>query len=188
MTSSLASRLEDIPGVASVAIDLEGFGRGIDVRLEPGADEVAVMERLRALLAAYGVRGERESVTRAPIPSESSPRHDPGVVVAIAPIKSGARIEVATRSVKSFRIVAANPMSIAQGLADAWCQVIGRIPIEIVRVEVDVEGRLTVVGSDGERELIGSADVGDGWVDALTAAVGSVLGDAGRGVFADDPV
>ncbi len=188
MTSSLASRLEDIPGVASVAIDLEGFGRGIDVRLEPGADEVAVMERLRALLAAYGVRGERESVTRAPIPSESSPRHDPGVVVAIAPIKSGARIEVATRSVKSFRIVAANPMSIAQGLADAWCQVIGRIPIEIVRVEVDVEGRLTVVGSDGERELIGSADVGEGWVDALTAAVGSVLGDAGRGVFADDPV
>jgi hypothetical protein len=174
MTSSLASRLGDIPGVASVAIDLEGFGRGIDVRLEPGADEVAVMEKLRALLAAYGVRGEREPsvVTRRP-----APRPEPGVVVSIAPIKSGARIEVATRSVKSFRIVAANPLSIAQGLTDAWCQVIGRIPVEIVRVEVDEDGNLMVVGFDGSKETTGTANVDGGWVDALTLAVSEVLGE-----------
>lgn len=175
MTSSLASRLGDIPGVASVAIDLEGFGRGIDVRLEPGADEVEVMERLRALLAAYGIKGERDP---APVVRPRSPRQDHPVVVGISPIKNGARIEVATRTVKSFRIVAANPLSIAQGLADAWCQVIGRVPIEIVRVEVDVAGSLVVVGSDGDREMSGSGSIDSGWVEALTAAVGGVLGDA----------
>ncbi|HEY6635107.1 MAG TPA: hypothetical protein VI141_05780 [Acidimicrobiia bacterium] len=175
MTSSLASRLGDIPGVASVAIDLEGFGRGIDVRLEPGADEVEVMERLRALLAAYGIKGERDP---APVVRPRAARQDHPVVIGIAPIKNGARIEVATRTVKSFRIVAANPLSIAQGLADAWCQVIGRVPIEIIRVEIDVEGTLVVVGSDGDRETTGSASVDGGWVEALTLAVGGVLGDS----------
>lgn len=175
MTSSLTSRLEDIPGVASVVVDLEGFGRGIDVRLEPGADETAVMERLRALLAAYGVRNDR-----APVPSSEAPRSsqppDPGVSVQITPLKSGARIEVATRSVKSFRIVAATPMAIAQGLADAWCQVVGRVPVEIVELKVGDDGSLTVMAVDGDEETVGTADVGRGWVAALTEAVAGALG------------
>lgn len=177
MTSSLASRLEDIPGVASVVIELDGFGRGIDVRLEPGADEAVVMERLRALLAAYGVKHDRQPEMR--VGRSRGPAVDVGVEVTITPIKSGARIEVATKSVKSFRIVAATPVSIAQGLADAWCQVIGRIPIEIVNVSVDDNGRLTVVAFDGEVESRGSADVAQGWVGALTSAVADALGDAG---------
>jgi hypothetical protein len=84
---------------------------------------------------------------------------------------------VATASVKSFRLVAANPISVTQGLADAWCQVIGRIPIEIVSVEVDDQGDLVVIAFDGERESRGSARVGLGWVEALATAVGGVLGD-----------
>jgi hypothetical protein len=174
LTSNLASRLEDIPGVASVVVDLEGFGRGIDVRLEPGADEAAVMEKLRALLAAYGVRHEnRPEVTHRPQPPIVE---DPGVEVSITPLKGGARIEVSTRSVKSFRIVAATPMAIAQGLADAWCQVVGRVPVEVVEVAVGDEGSLTVVAKDGDRETQGIADVGNGWVAALTEAVAGALG------------
>jgi len=175
MTSSLASRLEDIPGVASVVIDLEGFGRGIDVRLEPGADEALVMERLRALLAAYGVRSDRQPQVN--VGRSRRPTLDLGVDVTITPIKSGARIEVATRSVKSFRIVAATPVSIAQGLADAWCQVIGRIPVEIVGVSVGDDGQLTVVSFDGETESQGIADVASGWAGALTTAVAGALGE-----------
>lgn len=174
MTSSLASRLEDIPGVASVTIDLDGFGRGIDVRLEPGADELVVMERLRSLLAAYGVRHDRQPAMNV---GKARPKPTRGVVdVTIAPVQSGARIEVATKAVKSFRVVPAEPMAIAQGLADAWCQVIGRIPIEIIRVELDDVDRLTVVGFDGQREMIGSADSYLGWVEALTTAIGGALG------------
>ena len=178
MSSSLASRLGDIPGVASVVIDLDGFGRGIDVRLEPGADEAVVMERLRALLAAYGVRSERKP--RREVGRAARSVSDLGVDVTITPTEGGARIEVATGAVRSSRVVAADAMAVAQGLADVWCQVIGRVPIEIVSVEVGEDGSLTVVGNDGDQRLQGSHSTEGGWVDAVTAAVGDVIGDAVR--------
>jgi hypothetical protein len=178
MTSSLASRLGDIPGVASVVVDLDGFGRGIDVRLEPGADEAAVMEKLRALLAAYGVRRERQPIMSAGRSADSLAHVD--VEVAITPIESGARIEVATSSVKSFRIVAATPLSVAQGLADAWCQVIGKVPVEITAVSVDDDRRLIVTASDGEHETRGAADTSRGWVESLTVAIAGVLDETGN--------
>lgn len=175
MTSSLASRLGDIPGVASVVVDLDGFGRGIDVRLEPGADEAVVMEKLRALLAAYGVRRDRQPMMSLGRSSRNDPLANVGVQVHITPLNNGARVEVATASVKSFRVVASTPLSVAQGLADAWCQVIGRVPVEIVGVSVDESGHLVVSASDGERETRGSADIEKGWVEALTAAVAGAL-------------
>ena len=177
MTSSLASRLGDIPGVASVVVDLEGHGRGIDVRLEPGADEAMVMERLRALLAAYGVRRDRPDIVG--VSRRSNPAPADGIQVAITPLNSGARVEVATASVKSFRIVAATPMSIAQGVVDAWCQVVGRVPVEVVSVEIDDFEKLVVTISDGERESRGSAVLDGGWIDALTGAIGEALRDGG---------
>lgn len=178
MTSSLASRLGDIPGVASVVVDLDGFGRGIDVRLEPGADEAAVMEKLRALLAAYGVRHERRETTTGG--QQRRRVSEPGVDVVVTPSDGSARIEVSTGSVRSFRITAAEPVSVAQGLADAWCQVVGRIPVEIVSVDVDESDALTVVAFDGEHESSGTASASEGWVGALTSAVGELLGDAGK--------
>jgi hypothetical protein len=106
-------------------------------------------------------------------------RPDPGVDVSIEPMNSGARIEVATRSVKSFRIVAANPMAVVQGLADSWCQVVGRLPLEITGVSVDDQDHLVITAFDGENESTGRGDVGDGWVEALTGAMAEVLGGSG---------
>lgn len=178
MSSSLASRLGDIPGVASVVIDLDGFGRGIDVRLEPGADEMAVMEQLRALLAAYGVRHERQPPMSLGRTARTMP--DLGVDVSITPTDGGARVEVSTGTVKSFRLVSADPVSVAQGLADAWCQVIGRLPTEVVSVEVGTDGSLSVLANDGEHDSRGTSSTTEGWLDALTSAVGNLLGDASR--------
>ena len=158
-------------------VDLDGFGRGIDVRLEPGADEGAVMERLRTLLAAYGIRRDRK--VPLGLGRTASPLADIGIQVAITPMDSGARIEVGSTSVKSFRIVAATPLSIAQGLVDAWCQVVGRVPIEIVTVAVDDQDRLVVTASDGERETDGSAPIQGGWLEALIGAIRDLLGDGG---------
>lgn len=176
MKSTLVDRLGDIPGVASVVVDLEGFGRGIDVRLEPGADEAVVMEKLRALLAAYGVRKGRKTMGVDPAEPTGS-LSDGDVKVMITPMDNGARIEVATSTVKSFRVVAATPLSLAQGLADAWCQVIGRVPVEILGVQVDDQGRLVVTASDGDQEGSGAADTEGGWLEALIGAVSAALED-----------
>lgn len=180
MTSSLASRLGEIPGVASVVVDLDGFGRGIDVRLEPDADEAMVMEKLRALLAAYGVRRDREPAMS--LGRQRGPHAKTGIDVSITPLDTGARIEISTATVKSFRIVAATPLSIAQGLSDVWCQVIGRVPIEIVGVSVDDRGRLVIEASHGDHRSTGVSDVSSGWFDALTNAIASILDDGSSGL------
>jgi hypothetical protein len=170
---NLASRLEDIPGVESVTIDLTDEGGGINIRLSPGADESDVLERLRTVLIAYGVR----SPGPEPVAEErAAPVPDLGVEITITPLESGARVEAQGKKVRSFRLVAANPSAIAQGVADAWCQVVGRVPIEITEVRVTPEGGLLVTANDGQTETTGGANVEIGWESALTLAVGRAIG------------
>lgn len=173
--TNLAPRLEDLPGVASVQVDLDDLSSGgISVRLEPGADEADVMERVRALLVAYGVRSTPPDLefSRA---SEIGPSSYLGVEVKITPIKGGARIEVIGEKVRSFRIAPPNPLAIAQGISDAWCQVVAKIPLEIVSVAFQ-EGSLRVTATDGESEAVGAADASNGMEHALALAVGRALG------------
>ena len=176
MTPNLASRLQDIPGIASVAVDLTDSGGGINIRLEAGADEAVVMERLRALLVAYGVRSPNPPQLRLGRPTKYLDDSPLGVDVKITPIKAGARVQVATTKLRSFRVVPATPEAIAQGLSDAWCQVVGRIPVEIVSVTMGDEGELTVLASDGEHETSATSNVSSGWEEALARAVGRAIG------------
>jgi hypothetical protein len=171
----LVERLQDIPGVASVSLNLEDVESGIRVRLDEDADEAEVLERVRALLVAYGVRspdqgsmeiGNRLAQARAAL----------GVDVRISPVKGGARVEVIGTAIRSFRLVPSTPMAIAQGLSDAWCQVLGRIPLEVGKVGLTDKGVLSVVVTDGKEERVGRSDIVDGWTMALSLAVGRAMG------------
>jgi hypothetical protein len=180
MSSGLAGRLQDIPGVSVVAVDLTEAGGGINVRLDPGADEAAVMERVRALLVAYGVKSPNPPKLSFGRPSRHLDDEPLGIDVAITPLKGGARVEVARTNIRSFRVVRATPSAIAQGLSDAWCQVVGRIPVEIVSVSINDDGLLTVTASDGDFERSGSANVSTGWEEAVSRAVGKAIGILGQ--------
>lgn len=176
MTGTLANRLEQIPGVASVTIDLTDTGGGINVRLEPNADEYQVMEKLREVLIAYGVRSADPKVQLGRSSRRARlPRLEFDVDVVITPLKTGARVEVFSKNVRSFRVVPANPSAIAQGLSDAWCQVKGRIPVEIISVRIGDEGDLNIVATDGVNQTMGTANVSLGWEEALIQAVGQAL-------------
>ena len=175
MREKLVERLQDIPGVASVSLNLEDVESGIRVRLDENADEAEVLERVRALLVAYGIRspdqgsmeiGNRLAQARAAL----------GVDVRISPVKGGARVEVIGTAIRSFRLVPSTPMAIAQGLSDAWCQVLGRIPLEVGKVSLSNEGVLSVVVTDGKDERVGRSDIVDGWTMALSLAVGRAMG------------
>ncbi|MCI0545079.1 MAG: hypothetical protein L0Z49_11645 [Actinobacteria bacterium] len=171
---NLTSRLEDIPGVESVTVDLTEEGGGINIRLSPGADETDVLERLRTVLIAYGVRSAGPELA---VSEPADPLEGIGVEITITPLPSGgARVEAQSRSVRSFRLVAADPTAIAQGVADAWSQVVGRVPVEIIDVHVTPEGGLLVSARDGETERIGAANTEIGWESALTLAVGRAIG------------
>jgi len=179
--TNLALRLQDVPGVASVVVDLDDTEtEGINVRLDPGVDEAAVMGRIRALLVAYGVRSANSPRLRVGRSAFSMSSDDLGVDVRITPIKGGARVEVIGRLVRSFRIVPPNPSAIAQGVSDAWCQVVGKIPLEIVRVNLGDGGELSIVASNGSTEIVGRANVSSGWETAIAHAVGQAIGLIGN--------
>lgn len=176
MRHKLISRLEDIPGVAAVALDLDDVESGIKVKLEDDADEADVLDRVRELLVAYGVRSHDHPTLQINQSRFGRVGVDIGVAVEVTPIKGGARVEVVGQSVRSFRVVAPTPTAIAQGLSDAWCQVLGRIPMEITRVGLGRDGSLQVVANDGVEERVGHGDLDYGWTYALASAVGKAIG------------
>lgn len=174
VTPGLITRIQDIPGVEAVAVDLASDAGGLNLRVSPDADEQKVLQEVHELLVAYGVRGlVRPRVTLGQRRGEEV---DPGVDVKISPTELGARIQVSVGEVQSARQVAATAAAIAQGLADAWCQVLGRIPQEVVSVSFNDAGGLTVVISDGTSERRGVGDTEDGWSTALIRSVGVALG------------
>lgn len=163
--------------MAHATVDLTDASGGINLRLEPDADEAVVLEKLRELLVAYGVRSEGPPQIDTSIPAATLPLTDAkrDVDVQITPVSGGARVEAATSKVRSFRVVQATPAAIAQGLADAWCQVVGRVPIEVVSVGVGDDHLLTATVSNGVMEASGSAKVAAGWEKALAGAMGIAL-------------
>lgn len=174
MTPGLITRIQDIDGVEAVAVDLASDAGGLNLRLSPEADEVQVLKEVHELLVAYGVRGlVRPRVT---LGQKRGVEPDPGVDVQITPTGSGARIQVAVGEVQSSRPVAATPEAIAQGLVDAWCQVLGRAPQQVRSVTMTSAGGLTIVVFDGTNERRGIADTSEGWTKALVRSVGSALG------------
>lgn len=176
MRAKLRARLEDIPGVASVSLDLEDIDSGIRVKLDDDADESEVLERVRELLVAYGVRSHDHPTLQVGQSRLGRVGVDFGVAVEVTPIKGGARVEVVGQTVRSFRVVAPTPTAVAQGLSDAWCQVLGKIPLEITKVTRAEDGSLRVTATDGDVERVGVGDPAYGRTYALAMAVGKAIG------------
>ncbi len=174
MTPGLVTRLQDIPGVEAVAVDLGEESGGINLRIASYADEREVMRQVHELLVAYGARGLFKPRVRLGRNPETS--IDLGVDISITQMGEGARIQVSGGAIESARQVASTPKAIAQGLADAWCQVLGRVPKEVSSVSVSDDGVLVVTVSDGQKFRRGSAEVASGWTQAIGVAVGSALG------------
>jgi hypothetical protein len=69
--TGLEQRLRDVEGVSDIVIELGDEGLdGIRVRMREGTDESAVLEEIRRILVAYGLKGStrRRSSTSTPIP------------------------------------------------------------------------------------------------------------------------
>jgi hypothetical protein len=69
--TGLEQRLRDVAGVSDIVIELGDEGLdGIRVRMREGTDESAVLEEIRRILVAYGLKGStrRRASTSIPIP------------------------------------------------------------------------------------------------------------------------
>jgi hypothetical protein len=162
--------------VASVALDLDDVESGIKVKLDDDANEAEVLERVRELLIAYGVRSHDHPTLQIGQSRFGRMGVDIGVAVEVSPVKGGARVEVIGQSIRSVRVVPSTPTAIAQGMSDAWCQVVGKIPVEITKVARTGDESLRVVATDGNNERDGTGDLTYGWIYALAQAVGKAIG------------
>lgn len=174
MTPGLVTRLQDIPGIEAVTVDLGEQRGGINIRISSHADEGEVLRQVHELLVAYGARGLYKPRVR--LGRNPSTDIDLGVDVSITQMGESARIQVSGGAIQSARQVSPHPKAISQGLADAWCQVLGRVPKEVTSVSLSDDGLLVVSVSDGQTMRRGSAEVSSGWTQALGVAVGSALG------------
>jgi hypothetical protein len=69
--TGLEQRLRDVQGVSDIVIELSDDGlEGIRVRMHEGTDESAVLEEIRRILVAYGLKG---SARRRTSPSATIP-------------------------------------------------------------------------------------------------------------------
>ncbi|MDH3462323.1 MAG: hypothetical protein OEM32_01695, partial [Acidimicrobiia bacterium] len=111
MTPGLVSRLQDIPGVESVTVDLGEESGGVNLRISSYADEREVLRQVHELLVAYGARGL--SKPRVRLGRNPSSDIDLGVDISITQLGTGARIQVSGGAIQSARQVPSTPKAIA---------------------------------------------------------------------------
>jgi hypothetical protein len=172
--SGLRQRLENLEGVAAIHLELAESGlSGIHVSLAEGADEAAVLDRIRSLLVTYGLHGPTP-VTASALPPPAS-----GMTTAIFPDGNGMRVEVRAADQVVTKRVEATPLAAAQAVTDGRSELQGRRPPKVLWIGLDALGEWRVLSvlmrEDDEVPTVGSAVVARGWADALDRAVSHAL-------------
>jgi hypothetical protein len=99
--TGLEQRLRDVEGVSDIVIELSDEGLdGIRVRMQEGTDESAVLEEIRRILVAYGLKGStrRRTAVSPPIPElELEGDSDASEAPDIVDLREPAEVEAVTQ-------------------------------------------------------------------------------------------
>lgn len=176
----LEERLREVEGVADLVVDLEH--EGVRISLQEGIDEESVLEEVRRILAAYGLRpGARGGVPTVERPGP------PGRTVLEMPTVSVRRVadEAEVRLEAGDRVVVARSDRSASAITEAmvtavsgWIDVPAPDRVSVGRTRVRGEPVVVVVvhRSDGAAAGAGMAapSLADGLYRASRAAVESL--------------
>lgn len=194
----LEERLRAVEGVADITIELGEDGLdGIRVRITEGSDEAAVLEEIRRILVAYGLRSRRRwpgserplpailpetSAPDAPVPPPST-GHDPAVVVGSAE----GRLQVELRAGDRRVVAAADPS--AAGAAEAMVRAVSEwhtLPLpdhlDVFEDRVDDHRVITVVVRRGTAAAAGASVADPSLSRSLYRAARMALEELARSV------
>lgn len=194
--TGLEDRLRGVSGVSDIVVELGDDGlEGIRVRMHEGTDEANVLEEIRRILVAYGLKGTtRPGRGAAAIPAlelgTEAPVHDHddnGPIDEEVPelpnptiIPAGDRLTV--RLAEGGRIVDATsdatPLGAAVAMVRALCDWLGietpgRLAID--RLDIDGSHVVILVGHQDDLSVVGSALVHDSLAIALRDAAAQVI-------------
>jgi hypothetical protein len=206
--TGLEQRLRDVEGVSDIVIELGDEGLdGIRVRMREGTDESAVLEEIRRILVAYGLKGatRKRASTGAPIPEldlegDTEPLDIPDIVDMHEPVEAprrhsdlpdpaiipdGDQLTVRlTDGVRSVEAVAeSTPLGAADAMVRALCEWKGAAfpsRIAIDRLDVDGTDLVIVVAHRGSNAMVGSSAIGGDLAVALRNACGHIVDQLDR--------
>jgi len=189
---SIEERLRQVEGVAGIELELGEEGlRGIKVRMEADGDEAAVLDEIRRILTAYGLRSRREGIgvlggsggigepprirVRSPSGRPGSRRRAP---VEIRRIADGLQVELRRDGRTIIRRGEATPMGAAKAMVAAEAADRGidapRV-LGVRRVRLGEAEALVVALDDDAGPVVGAALCTEGITQAMWAAVDEAL-------------
>ncbi len=195
--TGLEDRLRKVAGVTDIVVELGAEGlAGIRVRLSEGAEESEVLEEIRRILVAYGLKatGRRNRATQAiqplelgidmPSPGEVVPHGSDPVdtsappTATILPIdgKLIARLEHGDRRVEAT--AEATPLGATEAMVRATAEWRGtRVPDRIAVDRLDIDGAdvVVLVARRGDLVVSASSVVAPDLAAALAEAATSIM-------------
>lgn len=123
--NGLERRLRSVAGVADLTIELGDSGLdGIRVRVEEGSDEAEVLEDIRRILVAYGLRSRRAESAGPVLPSlvePENPSSEGGGAerVRVRPTGAGLVVEVSNASLSVSETGHRSPIGVAEAMIRA---------------------------------------------------------------------
>lgn len=162
--NSLQARLEDLPGVTHIELELGDEGlAGITVNLSAEADEEIVLESVRRLLVAYGTEAAtsaepirtgrvvdlaaiEQPADHPPLAGPSAQRTIRGHLVRLVVEEGldGAVLELDVGGVRRRKLVAASPKFITQGVLDLGCEAVGARAVAVIGINLSNISRAKV--------------------------------------------
>jgi hypothetical protein len=148
--NGLAERLRSVDGVEEVRLEVTDGGiEAIHVRLTERTNEGFVLDEIRRLLAAYGLRSRRPqlALTRvAPPPVGGTGESAPGPSeVLVSPVGEGLEVRLAGVGRAVIRRAEATRLGAAAAMAEAVAAWWGRPPPEVAGIALDRVGSHRVV-------------------------------------------
>ncbi len=202
--TGLEDRLRKVAGVTEIIVELGDEGpRGIRVRLTEGAQEGDVLEEIRRILVAYGLKAtgrrghnassipslelgadssssEPESSVHAVVrpPDEPGRTHQPRPTAVIAPI-NGRLVAKLTDGYRTVEATAeATPLGASEAMIRALAEWRGsRIPsrIAVDRLDIDDADVVVLVARRDDTVVSAASVVSDDLAGALADAASSIL-------------
>ena len=197
--TGLEDRLKRVGGVADIVVELDADGlAGVRVRLNEGAQETDVLEEIRRILVAYGLKATRRRTAPASLPSLElgldddpeeptgddgpDPSDDSGVTapvnVSVLPVDGRlvARLSDGTRTVEAS--AEATPLGATEAIIRATAEWRGVPPphrIAVDRLDIDDADVVVLVARRGQAVVTASSIVSSGLGDALGKASALVM-------------
>jgi hypothetical protein len=181
--NGLERRLRQVEGVADLTIELGDAGlEGIRVRIHEGSDESEVMEDIRRILIAYGLRSRNETDGSAIPDLDSDPSVNGGANEEPSPIirpsEHGLIAEVGSGTHAVSESGARSPIGAAEAMVKAVAKWKGVEPpsrIALALDELDGERVITLLARRRDQLAVAAAVCLPGLADGLYRASADVV-------------